>query len=89
METLLGDLGVGSKVIGSKGLESSLIGTVAHCELCNASTNWLGNFSPVNKIKNSGLWLFQHLDNNSINNKEVIEVKNLINRTLKQIKNKY
>jgi len=51
--------------------------------------NWLGNFSPVNKIKNSGLWLFQHLDNNSINNKEVIEVKNLINRTLKQIKNKY
>jgi hypothetical protein len=47
--------------MGSKGLESSLIGTLSHCKLCKPSANWLGNYSPIKKIRESGLWLVQHL----------------------------
>ncbi|MEM1587090.1 MAG: hypothetical protein QXF59_03895 [Candidatus Bathyarchaeia archaeon] len=60
--------------IGSKGLESSLIGTLANCKFCKSSTNWLGNYSPVQKIRESGLWLVQHIKSRPINEgeKEVI-----------------
>lgn len=67
-----------SDVMGSKGLESSLIGTLAHCKLCKKSDNWLGNFSPVDKIRNSGLWLYQHLNSNSLTEGEKREVEKLI-----------
>ena len=62
------------KRMGRKGLESSLIGTVASCKLCKPSDNWLGNCSPKKQIKESGLWLVQHLKANGINegDKEVI-----------------
>ena len=60
--------------IGSRGLESHLIGTVAYCELCKPSDNWLGRFSPKKKIIDHGLWLVQHLNATVINddNKEFI-----------------
>ena len=60
--------------MGSKGLESSLIGTISNCKLCKLSANWLGNHSPVQKIRESGLWLVQHLKAKPINenDKEVI-----------------
>lgn len=41
--------------IGTKGLESRLIATVARCERCRPSENWLGKYSPVPEIRNSGL----------------------------------
>lgn len=56
--------------IGNRGLESSLIGTIAKCELCNPSERWLGNHSPVDAIRNSGLWLIQHLQSDVIDEKE-------------------
>ncbi len=55
------------KRMGSEGLESSLIGTAAHCKLCRPSSNWLGSHSPIEKIRKSGLWLVQHLKANGIN----------------------
>ena len=60
--------------MGSKGLESSLIGTVASCKLCKPSNNWLGKHSPKKQIKESGLWLVQHLEASGIreNDKETI-----------------
>lgn len=69
--------------MGSKGLESSLIGTVSHCELCKPSNNWLGCFSPKKqiKIKNSGLWLVQHLSSEGINNRDKENILMNIERT--------
>ena len=63
------------KRMGSKGLESSLIGTLARCKLCKPSPNWLGNYSPIQKIRESGLWLVQHLKANPIDetDKEIIQ----------------
>jgi len=67
--------------MGKSGLESSLIGTLAHCKLCNPSNNWLGNFSPKNKIRESGLWLVQHLKVQGINEKDKKIVLDAIERT--------
>jgi hypothetical protein len=47
--------------MGSKGLEAELIGTLAACGECCASSDWLGRYSPKPKIAKSGLWLEQHL----------------------------
>jgi len=62
------------KRIGSKGLECVLIGTVSSCELCKPSDNWLGNYSPLSHISNSGLWLTQHLNSEEIceRNQEIL-----------------
>lgn len=67
--------------IGKGGLESSLIGTIAHCKLCKPSNSWLGNFSPKKKIRESGLWLVQHLQANGINEKDKKTILNAIKRT--------
>lgn len=37
-------------------LESRIISTISLCEACMPSKAWLGNFSPKEKIKESGLW---------------------------------
>ena len=58
------------KRMGSKGIESRLIGTLSECEECLPSDNWLGHHSPVSKIKNSGLWLYQHLSDPSISDSD-------------------
>ena len=42
-------------------LEKKLIGTVSNCRVCKASKNWLGNYSPLLRIKTSGLWQVQGL----------------------------
>lgn len=42
-------------------LERRLIGTVAGCAECRPSDEWLGQHSPKEKIRNSGLWQEQHL----------------------------
>ena len=47
--------------MGSRGLEASLIGTIARCDVGNASNTWLGHHSPIEKVQQSGLWLVQHL----------------------------
>ena len=67
--------------IGSKGLESRLIGTVAHCPLCQPSSNWLGKFSPKTKIKGSGLWQVQHLGSPAITDKEKDTIIGAIHNT--------
>jgi hypothetical protein len=42
-------------------LESKMISTVAACNKCSPSTTWLGQYSPIKKIRESGLWLVNHL----------------------------
>ena len=41
--------------------ESKIISTISLCDECKPSQNWLGNFSPKDKIKESGLWLVNEL----------------------------
>lgn len=71
--------------IGSKGIESKLIGTLSHCEKCTSSKNWLGNHSPVSKIQNSGLWLYQHLSDDPISESNKTELLELVKITKKWI----
>ena len=47
--------------MGGEGLERALIGTLTSCHLCWRSAEWLGSFSPKRQIRDSGLWLVQHL----------------------------
>jgi hypothetical protein len=73
-----------NKRMGSEGLESSLIGTIANCKLCKPSDSWLGQSSPNKKIRESGLWLVQHLDANPINDEDKKIILNAIRKTTKQ-----
>lgn len=41
--------------------ESKLISTVSLCNDCYSSNDWLGKYSPKDKIINSGLWLVNEL----------------------------
>lgn len=47
--------------LGGEGLERALIGTLARCGACRGSDGWLGRHSPKDCIRESGLWLTQHL----------------------------
>ena len=42
--------------------EERMIATANHCAICGPSNAWLGNHSPKNKIRESGLWLVQGLN---------------------------
>jgi hypothetical protein len=62
-------------------LERALIGTLASCKLCRPSENWLGNYSPIPEIRESGLWLTQHLNAKPINERDKEVILNAIERT--------
>lgn len=74
--------------IGSKGLESSLIGTVAKCELCRPSNNWIGIHSTKKQIKEGKLWLIQHLKATGIDEKDKDVILKAILKTKRWIKNR-
>lgn len=76
-----------SERMGSKGLESAIIGTLAHCKLCRPSKKWLGNHSPKQQIRESGLWLVQHLKANGIKEKDKEVIINAIKKTEEWIVN--
>lgn len=61
-------------------LEAKIISTVSLCENCRPSENWLGNFSPKEKIKRSGLWLVNELWKTPLSENEMEE----LGRILKQ-----
>lgn len=42
-------------------VESKIISTVSWCEACKPTKDWLGNYSPKEKIVKSGLWLVNEL----------------------------
>ena len=41
--------------------ESKIISTVSRCAECRPSSIWLGNYSPKEKIRQSGLWIVNEL----------------------------
>ena len=42
------------------------------------SENWLGSYSPNEKIRESGLWLVNELYKQSLNDEEFKKLKNLV-----------
>lgn len=59
-------------------LESKIISTVSLCIECKPSQNWLGLFSPVEKIGKSGLWLVNKLWKTPLSEDDLIELKNIL-----------
>jgi hypothetical protein len=72
--------------MGSGGLEARLIGTLARCRECKPSANWLGNSSPVRKIRESGLWVYQHVDAPGLDHSDKEKVQDIINDTLEALR---
>ncbi len=52
-------------------IESRIIATIAACAECKPSDNWLGSFSPNEKIRTKGLWLVNGLAAKPLREKEV------------------
>ena len=52
-------------------LESKIISQISHCEKCRASTKRMGQYSPIDKIRRSGLWLVQNLNKEPFSKKEI------------------
>lgn len=59
-------------------LESKLISTVSLCNECLASDKWLGQNSPVEKIRQSSLWLVNELYKTPFSQNEVDELRSLL-----------
>jgi hypothetical protein len=59
-------------------LESKIISTISSCKRCNPSKNWLGLFSPKDKIRESGLWLVNELNKQPLNNKDLKKLESSI-----------
>lgn len=58
--------------------ESKIISTVSLCAKCKPSPNWLGLFSPKEKIRKSGLWLVNKLWKTPLSEEDLIELKNIL-----------
>jgi len=71
-----------SRRMGKAGLESRLIATLAGCGQCKPSASWLGNYSPKAQIRDSGLWLVQHLSGPSLNSGDWRLIEDAVSRTI-------
>lgn len=58
-------------------LESKIISTVSLCGECKPSSDWLGLFSPKEKISKSGLWLVNELYKEPLSDEDMQSIKNL------------
>lgn len=58
-------------------LESKIISTLSHCAVCKGSVGWLGNHSPKDKIRQSGLWLVNELHKVPLTAKELVYLQGL------------
>lgn len=67
--------------MGKTGLESTLIGTLARCPLCQPSKDWLGKHSPKPEISRGKLWLIQHLNAKQITEQDKASILKAINTT--------
>ncbi len=59
-------------------LESQLISTISLCEECAPSSQWLGNHSPKEKIRESGLWLVNELYKQPLSERDIKKFARLI-----------
>lgn len=61
-------------------LESKIISTVSLCDECGPSANWLGLFSPREKISKSGLWVVNELYKEPLSDEDMQLIKNLVSQ---------
>ena len=62
--------------------ESQIIATVSHCQECAPSPHWLGNHSPVEKIRESGLWLVNGLYGEPLGIEDLVQIDQHLVRKL-------
>jgi hypothetical protein len=60
------------------GWEGKIISTVSLCSDCHSSTSWLGRHSPVEKIRESGLWNIQGLYKEGVSERDFDQLGSLI-----------
>jgi hypothetical protein len=63
-------------------LEGRCIGALAYNPACRPSSNWLGNYSPLPKIREAGLWQVQHLANKKFDAYDRVQIETAIAGTL-------
>jgi len=59
-------------------IESKIISTVSLCNECNCSKDWLGLYSPKEKIRGSGLWLVNELYKKPFSKEEITKLSLLL-----------
>lgn len=55
--------------------ESRIIATVSNCNKCRPSKDWLGRSHPNTKINKSGLWNINHLNDETLSEKELRSIE--------------
>ena len=58
--------------------EQKIISTISWCKEYCPSPNWLGRYSPKNKIRKSGLWLVNGLYKEPLSDNEFEILKSMI-----------
>jgi hypothetical protein len=58
-------------------LEAKMISTASLCQTCCPSASWLGLSSPVQKIRESGLWLVNELYKEPLSERDLDRLRNL------------
>ena len=58
-------------------MESRIISTVSLCGDCKASSGWLGQYSPKDQIRQSGLWLVQGLYKEPLSNDDMEHLREI------------
>ena len=61
--------------------ESKLISTVSWCATCGPSGAWLGQYSPKEKIRESGLWLVNELYKEPLSQREFDQLSKVIDQS--------
>lgn len=62
--------------------ESRIISTVSNCKKCGGNDSWLGNHSPKEKIRKSGLWQVNEIWKQSISDEEFLKLTELVKRNI-------
>jgi hypothetical protein len=60
--------------------EKRLISAVSNCSECQPSANWLGLYSPEEKIRKSGLWQTNELYKEPLSDEELTSISKMLVR---------
>lgn len=62
-------------------LEARSVSTISWCQECSPSSSWLGLFSPLEKIRESGLWQVNELYKEPLSGDDLHEMERLVDST--------
>ncbi len=61
-------------------LEAKIISTVSLCNECSPSSDWMGLYSPKEKIRKCGLWLVNQLYKEPLSDEDMNLIKSIIDK---------